>query len=1299
MLHATSCFRALEAVKIANRSSTLPLNVLTMRTSTSASSSASSASSSSSAAASSSSSLSSYSFSATDTSSLMPPNTRASYSVDLRSIHFTPSISCAEHFYFGNSEKNTFCCLCAEDIEPPFTQRMHIAASSRASHTNHTCREVVLDHITLLGMRGYPLDHLYEVWSDVLYSYPIFPRVKELTSPLWCWETRAAALMPYLKWLREMGVLDLCLAAVSPLLGGGGGSSSSTNSSSSSSHTNTEGGIGSSTGGAGSSSSSSSTTSSTSGGSSSGSMSNANSDTYHMRRRVAFERVEYIGDCAWGNNVANRLMLLYPNEQWLYGERVYNFNCMRDAAEMNITLELLFDSLRLAELLPARCIEHVGSGKIKADVVEAVLGELHITVWGLQPEMDDDVAYVEINGENEASLLMVVQHCLTEMYDLLVLGYVRELSGNALPIAKSLAARNIWFETQPFLRHHKSGRQRHWSRHRGSIGGFGMNIVPPTQRPPLTAPSSPVPLVGTAVPSGVTSAASTSSTSSRAASTEEEEEQASAPALSPSPQCIESPLSTPPSSSTHTEEEEGTPSSGAPPEAPEGPETAAGDRGSPPPIVATTSTAPLPSALPPPSFPSLSLVPTSAVGFSRSVEGVLPSSSSPSVGGGAASCMVLATTMATAWSGPRFLLPALPRLHPTRTPYPLSLPHPLLVPLNRPPLCVPHDSDDVVQPSSSSWSSHTSGTADGATAPPPPSEEDTRPEASPIGGDGRGGGVAPPTSRFGRPLAMPGSTAATTSSPPFSARLQLTRLSYTGTDVFACFHKSFLRLGLIQEDTRHLFHTVSAGVVHAAVQGHLREVVPSVAMEWRPYDHGTENEWQSPTAEDGSGPQRLPGGNLSVERDGGESLLRDALRRGCVDDAAHRGEVFFRDPYYHLSACPHPPQRRGVLPRTEEEEKKNGMTVPDEPPRTEGGVGEAPKGEGKEVEDGVAAETPKKKEEEEDDELAILQGSALCTSACPWFLRIPSSPQGTFPRLQLATLYAFPPLTEDTLEDGGGEGGEGGGEGNSAEDLKAVVIRCCWRRSCWTPPLMKPPTPGAITAQHPLHVGAFAYLGVGNTKALCGSARRVGEVEHAPPSSSRMHDETIMEANRDELQATDIKTTKEATVKEEEAEKAEVNMGTPQAMLPESPTTTSSLSLPEAKEGGDAVVPSREATASDGAQEEMRPPTVETKQTESEIEEKKKEEAQQQRADAWSFWLQKHKEKIQRDNPYFASRLTFSHFSAGGGEKNKMGGDTASPSGAGGYQKRPSRLTSVGGAANNIPIFQCSTPLPVRCAT
>lgn len=1499
MFHLTSSTLALEAVKIANRSSKLPLNVLTMRTNSGGGVGGNTPSHSSSSSSSSSTACSSYSFTSADSSSLMPPNTKASYSLDLRTIHFTPSIPNAEMFFFGNSENNTFCCLCAEDIEPPFTQRMHISASSRASHTNHTCREVVLDHMALLGLRGYPLDRLYEVWSDVLFRHPIFPRIRALTSPLWSWEERAKALLPYLKWLREMGVLDLCLAVVSPLLAGGGGGSGN-------SATNTSGGSSSSSGNNNVMESYASGVNSTSSINSTG-----GGDSYYIRRRVAFERVEYIGDCAWGNNVASRLILLYPNEQWQYGERVYNFNCMRDAAEMNITLELLFDSLHLAELLPTRCVEHVGSGKIKADVVEAVLGELHITIWGLQPEIEDDAPFVEVNGENEASLLMLVQHCLTEMYDLLVLGYVRELSGNALPLAKSLAARNIWMETQPVLRHHKMGRQRHWFRHRaGSAAaaavGMGYGMTHPTLS--STPRSSSSSNTGVGMPSSTSSLAASGAAVSSTTATATTSTRGAAPptpGLFPFPSPLWSPSSTvvaPPSSfpsSTSSspggevtatdglrgkdrKEVRGTGSvpslrpsvtlnveaggrGGQEEEAEHSPTSTLSASSS----IATTTSPTSAVDSPFPCSSSSSPVPTgAAVASSPGVSHTL--SRTPA---GIPSDTATATTpvgsggLGPGFGYPRYILPAIPGLHSTPTPYPSLMPHPLLAPWNKPPTCFPKEKDG--NPSGCARSPITSGTKNN-NHNKKEDDQDKKVKKVPqeevqIARVGAHGSSSSFSSSSLSPSPPPPPCAS------FSARLQLTQYTYTGTDVFSAFDASFHRLGMVREDTRHLFAVLDPLYFRREVRKYQRRLVPAVKLgrvqhegELEEGDGGGSASNSSSSVGFHEEEDRHPRGTRSsaptttnsttpTSRRGGDTTGREgehdpdefrgdvggeALRRGWTDDAAHRGEVFFRDPYYHLLEAPHhaclstpspPPSGKPAAPAS---------LPPSISLLPEQGQGTSQEG------GGVEKQKETKQEEQEEDRKSrgpfsspapsppqqegVLKGCVLMTPCRSDFLRIPPSPpsssQQMYPALRVAALYAFPRLQEKEL-DGFGEDGEEdgveageGGEGRPATDLAALVIRHRWRRSRWIPTGVKAPTPGAITAQHPLHPGAFAYLGVGNGKAFnimkeknkmtttTTAAAEEGKKEEEDKGGKEREDSkettptscpalVALEGTKDLMgdaksgaaarpsplepatgekeEAKHVKeedgtpTDKEKSEKEEERaapgttalveeKKVEENGNSGENLEREgglhrnhmhvgesnhnslvaassspgvsSPPSSSSTPGKEENEGADGVciaassssgVPfhfqdqsMQEGTASTddtkGEEEGEKKKNIEEESEQAEEEKRKikeqeqKEEEERQekelRAGAWAFWIQQQKEKVQRDNPYFPPRLVVPHLSSASSAGTTM--DSFSPGavvGGGALQlKRPSRLTSIGGAASNIPIFQCNVSLPSR---
>eukprot|EP00796_Vickermania_ingenoplastis_P005726 gene5726-4087_t len=868
---ATPRCLALEAVKIANRSTKLPVNLLTMKSHSGGGGTSSSAGGgSSSSAGLGGAGASAYSFSASDAASLLPPNTKASYAMEMRTITFTPSIPSSEFFFFGPKETSTFCVLCHEDIEPPFTQRMHVAASSRASHTNHSCREVALDHMALLAIRGYPLESMYMVWADVLHCHPNFPRIHAFTSPKWSWEERAEALLPHLKFLREAKVLDLCLAGVVP-------------------QTDTV-------------------------------------DSYQARRRVAFERVEYIGDCAWGPHIANRLMLLYPNEQWVYSDRVYAFNCTRDAVEMNITLELLFDSLHLTDLLPIRCADNVGSGKIKADVVEAVLGELHCVVWGLEPQMEDDAPFVEINGEEEGSLLMLAQHCLTEMYDLLVLGYARELSWNAMPLAKYLAAKNLWMETLPAMRLHKSGR-RHWNRRSSvstsmGLGGssVGSGVSPAVlqsfafhQPPPATAPggaglfSSPTSVVS----AFLSTAAPAPATTGAAVTASERDGREDSP--------------------TGEGEVEGERTSAATPSETD----AAGDGPSSAPGSPSTTNAALPR------------------GFHRH----------------------------TAGGGPRFMLPGLPRLHPNATPYPSRIPHPLLQKENQPP-----HSASVPSPSS------------------------------------------------------------------FQARQRLTTFEYTGGDVFAAFHKSFERLGLLHDDTRRLRHIVLPAVLSAAAQQLVESLAPSAAAE------------------------------------AGSATYLKLLMSAAGQDV-EGGSVFFRDPYYALTNTPEKPQAitlpqvPSLLGTPAAEEKKDGG----EPSGAQEDLPFTPSA----AQESVVW-------------LGGRRGSAISTPARPVTLQADVTAS-----VALATAHAFPRLQSDS------DAVEGDGEGSDSEDGDGDLVAGVWRRSKWVPADAKPPKSAVVTDQHPTHPGAFAYLAVGIPKPIETAQKRLAGLERLSAAEPAAEAQSAGEASKE----------------------------------------------------------------------------------------------------------------------------------------------------------------------------------------
>lgn len=383
-------------------------------------------------------------FYASDTNG--PAATRVSGALPLRPL---PNFHLCEQLFFGFRSKNSggggggggnrgadadveygapFCQLCRAETEPGFTTAMHMGGN-KAHHTHHGCREVALSTMTLLSIRGYPIEDMYVVWSDVLFHRAdLFPRLPSLCRHLAPIEERASDLLGLLRVLQQEGVIDLTLAvlAEADIAAQGAGAASS---------------------------------------------SNMSRVAAQIRRRVAFERLEYIGDNAWGTNVSSRIMLLYPGEQWLYSQRCFSFSTVRDACEMNLNLEFVFDTLRLGELLDASQRWGLSDGKRKADFVEGLLGELHTAHWGFRPRLYEDPGgadadYAELHTDREAQCAALVQHCLTELYDLIVLYHTRECAGaGAVALAKRLGAQFLWLPTLPALRETK-----------GRTGGFPTTV-------------------------------------------------------------------------------------------------------------------------------------------------------------------------------------------------------------------------------------------------------------------------------------------------------------------------------------------------------------------------------------------------------------------------------------------------------------------------------------------------------------------------------------------------------------------------------------------------------------------------------------------------------------------------------------------------------------------------------------------------------------------------------------------------------------------------------------------------------
>jgi hypothetical protein len=168
-------------------------------------------------------------------------------------------------------------------------------------------------------------------------------------------------------------------------------------------------------------------------------------------RDVAFERVECIGDNTWGSKVAGRMILLFPHmhQHWFGGRLAGGFNVLRDVTEANLNLERVYNLLQLDTLLPTKLQDK--KSKFRADVVEAILGELHIALWSLEPGSTSEAAFTDINGlgTGSASLFTVIQHALNELFDIIALSMLLEYSGRVLAILREAITVGRFFRMIP----------------------------------------------------------------------------------------------------------------------------------------------------------------------------------------------------------------------------------------------------------------------------------------------------------------------------------------------------------------------------------------------------------------------------------------------------------------------------------------------------------------------------------------------------------------------------------------------------------------------------------------------------------------------------------------------------------------------------------------------------------------------------------------------------------------------------------------------------------------------------------
>ena len=154
--------------------------------------------------------------------------------------------------------------------------------------------------------------------------------------------------------------------------------------------------------------------------------------------------------------MSTRIILLFPERQWLQSQCSTSFNALRDVMEMNTHLEEVYDLLHLTELFPASVRDKIGTGKVKADVLEAIMGELHTHLWSYEPELYTKVPFVELHC-CAVPLATLIEHVMTEVFDIIVLSLLEGFLPEIIPLAAQLVAQYRWMINEP----HVSARKEH----------------------------------------------------------------------------------------------------------------------------------------------------------------------------------------------------------------------------------------------------------------------------------------------------------------------------------------------------------------------------------------------------------------------------------------------------------------------------------------------------------------------------------------------------------------------------------------------------------------------------------------------------------------------------------------------------------------------------------------------------------------------------------------------------------------------------------------------------------------------
>ena len=419
-----------------------------------------------------------------------------------------------ESFYFPAATSD-ICRLCDEYVAPK-QRNFHLVGSGPRGPSTHLGREIVLDSLMYWGKLGYEPTQIVMGWARDILRADKTDRIDALLPPLdqiHDVERRAATVSRILRYLVSQRVLEVSVSPHAPLVGPG----------------STQSGVPSYAASSG--------------------VSLAAGQRIAVKHRVSFERCELIGDNSWGSHLSCRMMTAFSDKQWQDSAMHHTYNAFRDLVESNANLEAMYDVLRLDTLLSPGVRDLVGAGKIKADVFEAVLGELYVQMWSsesclfhseeprpeLSPKLCDALMYADPSSDTLVGLDSrgsghddnhrgasapgvgtavrapprttvpyqyatgrvidgLIRHVLTEINDLTFLSLVQRYALGAVPIAQEISGKHLWVTgPRPLLDVGTQVRTRRPEFHRNFVANFTLPRVPLLQSAPLVAPG---PLAG-----------------------------------------------------------------------------------------------------------------------------------------------------------------------------------------------------------------------------------------------------------------------------------------------------------------------------------------------------------------------------------------------------------------------------------------------------------------------------------------------------------------------------------------------------------------------------------------------------------------------------------------------------------------------------------------------------------------------------------------------------------------------------------------------------------------------------------